>query len=165
MATRSAGFEKFLASIECLDAAQSTRIRDRFVSEFVDQSDRQFDESIRHRREFPDGEAYTGYLWDFIRARAIISEAELWERVTRREWVYAMWDIHSSDRILIKDYWRFPKESVLIGRPPALIRSGQAYLPEDLYLFDDSYAWVAATTHDEMDGKRFCLWAGTPYAT
>jgi hypothetical protein len=160
-----AGFEAFRASVKCLDYEQSTRIRDRFISEFIDQGDPLFDESILQRHDFPDGKAYTGYLWDFIGARALVSEGELWARVTRREWIYAMWDIHSSNRILIKDYWRFPKNSILVGQPPELIREGQAYLPEDLYLFDDSYAWVAATTHDEIDGERFCLWAGAPYVT
>jgi hypothetical protein len=158
-------FEDFDARIQRLDAEQSLRIRKRFIDEFIDQDAPGFDESIRRLVAFTDGMAQTGYLWDFIKARTLIDEADLWDRVNRRDWVYVMWDIHSSDRILIEDYWRYPKDSVLISRPPGTVQAGQSFLPEDLYLFDDSFAWVAATTHDEIDGRRFCLWAGAPYLT
>lgn len=155
-------FEDFKASVDCLSPDLSQRVRERFIQEFIDQTDASFAESI-HQHRFADGMAYTGYLWDFIKGRTLIDESELWSRVERRDWIYAMWDIHSSEHIRIAGYWRFPKDAVLVSRPPARVREGQRYLPEDLYLFDDSFAWVAAVTHDEIERKRFCLWAGEPY--
>jgi hypothetical protein len=161
----TAEFHDFDASVEVVDVVEAGRVRERFLDAFIDEDAPRFDETIRRRVAFSDGMAYTGYLWDFIKGRVLIDEVDLWERVDRRGWVYVMWDVHSSDRILIDDYWRYPKESVLIGRPPAVIEAGQRFLPEDLYLFDDSFAWVAAVTHDEIDGRRFCLWAGGAFLT
>lgn len=165
MAGRFEYFEDLKAAVQCLDVGQSQRIRERFIDEFVDQDAPGFGAYIRRREDFADGPAYTGYLWDFLGGRTLIDEAELWNRVNRRDWIYVMWDIHSADRIRIEDYWRFPKESALICRPPGVVQAGQRFLPGDLFLFDDSIAWVAATTHDKIDRKRFCLWAGAPYAT
>lgn len=161
----AARFDDFKTSVECLSSELSHQIRERFVDEFIDHSDPLFEETIGQFHEFADGRAYTGYLWDFIKSRVLIDEAELWSRVNRRDWIYAMWDIHTSEHIRVEGYWRFPKESVLVSRPPAGVQNGQAFLPDDLYLFDDSFAWVAATTHDEIDRKRYCLWAGGPFIT
>jgi hypothetical protein len=102
--------------------------------------------------------AYTGYLWDFLRNRDPISEEEVWKRVEPVEQVYIMWDINSSDRIQIPNYWRFPKDAV-IQSSPSILRMGAAFLPEDFYMFDDSCDWAGVLTHEWIDSSRYCLWS------
>jgi hypothetical protein len=77
--------------------------------------------------------------------------------------VYAMWDIHSRERILIPNYWKYPKAAILRGMGSDLLPAAPE-LPEDLYLFDDSLEWTLITTHENDGRRRLCFAAGTAAA-
>jgi len=70
-----------------------------------------------------------------------------------------MWDIHTKERIFIKDYWKFKKKAVLKMKANLLFE-GEIHLPEDIYIFDDSFNWTIAKTHEDIDGERYCLTMG-----
>lgn len=57
------------------------------------------------------------------------------------------WDIHSCERILIPDYWKFPKKSCLELNFNDLC-SNRKFLPEDIYIFDRSFKWTIVFTHE-----------------
>ncbi len=37
---------------------------------------------------------------------------------------------------------------------------GKEFLPEDIYIFDSSLTWTLIKTHEEINGKRYCLKTG-----
>ena len=60
-------------------------------------------------------------------------------------------------RILIPDYWKYPKESVLKMTSQEFMRNRDS-LPDDIYVMDDTFEWSIAFTHEEdAQQKRFCL--------
>jgi hypothetical protein len=95
-------------------------------------------------------------LWDCLKNPRRIALRALLKRVLGKKQVFVLWDIHSSDRIWIRDYWLFPKSSVL-EVPTEVLVSNLVFLPEDVYLFDKSFRWSLILTHEDIHGGRFCL--------
>lgn len=67
---------------------------------------------------------------------------------------------HSCERILIEDYWKFDKDSVIEIDFNVLLE-GEAYLPEDIYIFDKNMTWTLIKTHEDINGHCYCLKSGT----
>jgi hypothetical protein len=150
----------FRAQVTELNDAESTQIRHSFVESFINQDHPRFAEGIKSMRRFRDGLAYTHYLWDFLKSPTIIDEDDLWQRILGFDQLLVMWDIHSAELIRIPDYWKFPNATVLSCSSDVAFQ-GRRFLPEDLYLFDDSYRWVGVSTHEIVEDRRYCLWQGT----
>lgn len=70
-----------------------------------------------------------------------------------------LWDIHTAERIFIEDYWKFGKNNVL-KLEFAELMNNLHYLPDDIYILDENYAWTIALTHEYIDDKRWCLKSG-----
>jgi hypothetical protein len=158
MSTPFDSLETFAASVQQLPPGDADDVRSRFVAERVDTETAEAKQHLRLEPR-PDGLVYRGYLWDFLASSEVASEDEIWRRVESVPHLLAMWDLHSKDRVWTPDYFKFPKGTVLRA-DPATLRRGLKYLPEDLYLFDDSCSWAGVLTHEWIDDKRFCLWAG-----
>lgn len=151
--------DAFRAAVVVVPAQEAEQLRADFVASRLDpQYKAQASEALA-LRQFRDGLAYTGYLWDFLADKEVVQETTIWHRVSARDAVFAMWDIHSTERIRIPDYFKFPKDAVLRADPESLGR-GLPFLPEDLYLFDDTFEWAGALTHEWVDDERFCVWSG-----
>ena len=74
--------------------------------------------------------------------------------------VFVFWDIHMKERILIENYWNFGKETVLKLYYKELLEN-MNYLPEDIYIFDESLTWTLILTHEYIDDNtRWCLKSG-----
>ena len=110
-------------------------------------------------RQFSDGECYQGYLWDCLITPKVISIEEVVKFRAGLKNVFVFWDIHSKDRILIPDYWKFGKDNVLKLKFDELM-DNQEYLPEDIYIFDESIKWTLVLTHEDDNGKRICVKSG-----
>lgn len=98
------------------------------------------------------------YVWDCLKNPTIKSEKtinNIIDNLHSRS-IYVMWDIHTKERIFIEDYWKFDKRSVLKISADIFLK-GEKYLPEDVYIFDDSMEWSIIKTHEEIDDERFCL--------
>jgi hypothetical protein len=104
---------------------------------------------------------YTGYLWDLLVDKHSVTEAKLWRSVeTTASIIYVMWDLHSADRVRVPGYFKFPLGTVARATPEQ-VRGGLKYLPEDLYVFDQTMAWAGALTHECIgDEQRYCVWSG-----
>jgi len=96
-----------------LDDKKSNTLRCKYIDTFVNTNSPYFKENIEQKNIFCDGLCYTGYLWDFLIVTVMITEAEADRLLQEKRNVFVMWDIHSCERILIPDYWKFPKSSVL----------------------------------------------------
>jgi hypothetical protein len=158
MSTPFDSLDAFAAAVEALPPDDADVVRHRFVAERVDMGKAKAKEHLRLEAR-PDGPAYRGYLWDFLAGSEVITEDQIWRRVEAVPHLLAMWDLHSKDRVWTPNHFKFPKGTVLRAGP-ATLRRGLEYLPEDLYLFDDSCSWAGALTHEWIDDVRFCLWAG-----
>jgi hypothetical protein len=152
-------FRAFSSAIEILPTSMAEEVRRSFNAARLDpRYAREAADALR-LHEFSDGPAYTGYLWDFLADKRVVRDDELWDLVRPLASVYVMWDLHSVERVLIPDDFRFPRGTVM-NASPGVIQRGLEYLPEDLYLFDSSYSWAGALTHEYVEDARFCLWSG-----
>lgn len=80
----------------------------------------------------------------------------LCEELLNKKEVLVLWDIHSCDRIFIENYWKFPKDKVIMVDAKWLI-DGLEYLPEDIYIFDYNFSWTYIITHEYDDERRICM--------
>ena len=130
-------------------------IREKYISRFVDPESDHYMRYIAELREFSDGLYYTGYLWDCLKSAVQVEEEDVYDMELDRI-VYVLWDLHSSDRIHIEDYWKFPRRAILRLRFCDLVE-GRECLPEDIYIFDEELTWSLILTHEYDDkGNRFC---------
>ena len=141
----------FLEKVDVIEGPAALELRARWVDVFVDESGDYFQKQIRDWR-FP----YRGYLWDCLRGGQPVSETEVWHRAAKSGSVYVMWDMHDSSRVAIPGYFRFSIGSVLVSSP-GTIEVGHEFLPEVLYIFDKTFEWTTALTHEWVDQSRFCV--------
>lgn len=141
-----------------LGQSKSDILRNEYISAFVNCDSPHYRKFIEQKRMFTDGMCYVGYLWDCLLNMDVISEYRAKMMLTEKRDVFIMWDIHSCERIFIPDYWKYPKTSVLYAAEWS--DSLMSDLPEDLYLFDETFMWSVIFTHETNDkGRRYCLYA------
>ncbi|MBO5417688.1 MAG: hypothetical protein J6A50_03665 [Clostridia bacterium] len=145
-------------NIKIYGESKSKEIRNKFTNIFINKESPYYLNLIEKMEMYCDGLCYDGYLWDCLENFKVISEKDANEMIKEKERIFVMWDIHSCQKIFIPDYWKFPKESVLcIEKWDEAIKKE---LPEDIYLFDESFQWSVIFTHeDDSDGERYCLLA------
>mgnify|MGYP004473051747 FL=1 len=143
-------------TITILDSTKSDTLRCEYIKNFINTSSLYYKENIERKILFSDGLCYTGYLWDCLLKPTVISECKANQFLQGKRRMFIMWDIHSCERILIPNYWKFPKTKII--STDAGIESFKHDLPEDVYIFDDTFSWSVIYTH-ETDEKeeRYCL--------
>lgn len=140
-----------------LGQSKSDILRNEYISAFVNCDSPHYRKFIEQKRMFTDGMCYVGYLWDCLLNMDVISEYRAKMMLTEKRDVFIMWDIHSCERIFIPDYWKYPKTSVLYAAEWS--DSLMSDLPEDLYLFDETFMWSVIFIHETNDkGRRYCLY-------
>ena len=140
-----------------LGQSKSDILRNEYISAFVNCDSPHYRKFIEQKRMFTDGMCYVGYLWNCLLNMDVISEYRAKMMLTEKRDVFIMWDIHSCERIFIPDYWKYPKTSVLYTGEWS--DSLMSELPEDLYLFDETFMWSVIFTHETNDkGRRYCLY-------
>ena len=152
-------FEDFQKRTDVITGSEADLIRDKYITKFVDIYSDYYKKYITIKELFKDGQFYVGYLWDCLKCPELKTEKQIIDSVELMggQVIYVLWDLHSSEKILIKDYWKFPKEAVLRIRCDDLL-AGLKYLPEDIYLFDKEFIWSLIFTHEYYDdGSRYCL--------
>lgn len=145
-----------------LTGADAECIRNIFLESFIDVNSDYYQHYIQQRVLFSDGWCYSGYLWECIRDKKTVSCRYILEHIKMQEGpIYILWDIHSSERIFVHDYWKYPKTAVL-KTDARNIECIIDELPEDCYFFDETLSWIAAFTHEELKPrKRMCFFAKT----
>ena len=96
-----------------LDGEESVRIRNKYIHSFIDTTSKYYVDKIRTQIKFTDGMCYTGYLWDCLLERKVISEQQGVQLLNKKRDIYLMWDIHSAQKILVPNYWKYPKKSLI----------------------------------------------------
>lgn len=153
--------EDFKERVTVITGPEADRIRDRYIDRFVDTGSQYYAAYIEMRKRYRDGLYYFGYLWDTLKHRRVIPEAEILDRPNLAgEAVYAMWDLHSEEKIFIEDYWKFPREAVLELSYADLI-AGLEHLPKDIYIFGRDYTWSLILTHESWDAHDG--WEANPH--
>jgi hypothetical protein len=152
--------DQFKRNVGVLAAWPAAVARQKFIQTSLDTETDFFRHNIKSKRRFSDGNCYEGYLWDCLARYSKVSFKTILRRLLRYKKVLAFWDIHSHDRILIEDYWLFPKHAVLEIRSE-ILAANLVFLPQDLYIFDDSFSWALILTH-EYDEKGDIFLAARP---
>lgn len=139
-----------------LDMEKSSQIRKKYIDAFVDTSSHYYVNQILKMELFSDGLCYIGYLWDCLKKAVVIPHSECEQFLNAKHNIFVMWDIHSAERIVVPNYWKYPKNQVLcINQWDQSIRRE---LPEDIYLFDESFSWSVVFTHEtDANDDPFCL--------
>ena len=140
-----------------LDQEKSDALRRQYINAFVNTESLHYKEYVEQKKTFSDGMCYTGYLWDCFLHPRVVSKKQLELQLKEKRNIYIMWDIHSCERIFIPDYWKFPKESVLFSE--TWQDAYKDILPEDIYIFDDTFSWSAVYTHEiDLQNEDYCLY-------
>lgn len=133
--------------------------RKKYIDVFIDKLQDGYAENIMTLRQYSDGYCYKGYLWDYFKKAIVVTERFCldWIEDNAMGCIKVLWDIHSKDNIFIENYWKYPKHSILCLCKSEL-RTIIGSLPEDIYIYDDTYRWTIALTHEQINEKhRFCL--------
>ena len=153
------GLGEFRAAVEVLPHASADALRAVFIERFVDTDHPAFGARLNAMKQFSDGSFYTGYLWEFLRSPSRVDEPTAWQQILAGAWTYVMWDMKSADQIHDPRYTNFDRSAVL-RLAPEVAFTGQSFLIEDLYFFDDSWEWCVALTHEYVEvnpPRRLCL--------
>ena len=136
---------------------EAARVRSRFISDYVDVDSEWYKSRIAELKRYRDGEFYSGYLWEVVPNYTRISKEEAAVLAQHLGPSYALWDLHSAEKIVVPDYWKFARDAVLHGAAADLY-DARGILPKDLYVVRESYEVCLILTHeDEPDGVEIIL--------
>lgn len=151
---------EFKKEIEIITENKAKNLRKQYIETFIVTKKDYFKKYIQVRHNYSDGMCYIGYLWDCLKETFVIDLKYIQGMANELNKVYVFWDIHTKERILIADYWKFGKETVLKLDFKTLLMN-EEYLPEDIYIFDEGLTWTLILTHEYYDDdKRWCLKSG-----
>lgn len=150
---------QFKNLIRVVSKSEAFKIRDDYINRFIDVNKEHYKKYVATFQEYSDGICYTGYLWDCLKEPKIVDFQSIKALSHKLNEVFVLWDIHTKERIFIKDYWKFGKDEVLYLNF-SLLLDNLVYLPEDIYIFDKSLNWTFILTHEEINGKRWCIQSG-----
>jgi len=149
--------EDFKRRITIITGNEASVIRKKYIGQFVDITSDHFNKYIAVKKRCKDGVCYSGYLWDCLKHSIQVTEGQILNNQLPDQLLYVLWDLHSSNKIFNKDYWKFPKEAILKFWYHDL-SAGLSFLPEDIYIFDEGLTWSFVLTHEYDDkDNRFCL--------
>lgn len=135
---------------------KAKQLRSLYINKYIDKEGDYYKNRILKLIECSDGFCYQGYLWDCLNSMQLISEMESEQYIKDFKNILIMWDINSKDYIFIPDYWKYPKEAIL----SLSAREYERYkhdLPEDIYIFDDTFTWSVILTHETTyEDERYC---------
>lgn len=152
-------FNEFKQQAIVYPKEDSYLFRNSYISKFVNTNSEHYKKYIESVKEYSDGTCYTGYLWDCLINPVVISIEDVTGKYSFLGNVLVFWDIHTKDRILIDDYWKFGKDTVIEIAFNTLL-DNLNYLPEDIYICNRSLDWTLVLTHEDNNGKRICVKSG-----
>ncbi len=151
-----------------IDQAIADHLRHNFLETFTDKTLPFYQKTLRMRR-FSDGMCYMGYIWEVLKKpyTIITREAALALLCNKAE-VYVLWDIRTIKNVAQRFQYKVPKDMVIRTDGQSLAEQLRAdfaslaepvsFLPEDIYVFDDSLSWFIAFTHEPDErGEIMCM--------
>ena len=150
---------EFKKNVTVLDKDSANILRCSYINTFIDINKPYYKETIQVLRKYSDGYCYTGYLWDCLISPVIITFDYL-KKLTISADVYVFWDIHTKDRIFVDNYWKFKKNDVIKLNYNVLL-DNLKYLPEDIYIFNNTLKWTLILTHEtDLNNIDICIKSG-----
>lgn len=128
--------------------------RQKFMRKFLDVSS-----DILHGNYFNDrilktvdGLLHTGYFWDLFKNPMVIDEKFVFDFLASlSNDIYILWDNNIFNQKI--NYPIFSGLEVL----PQELGDLLSTLPSDIYLFDETFKWAFALTHEDVNDKRYCV--------
>lgn len=155
-------FNEFSRAVTIIAPVEAEKYRKQYIRTFVNRECQYYKDKIKTLKHFSDGWCYTGYLWDCLHTAWPIHWNTVVSYRNVLHDVLVFWDIHSCERILIPDYWKFPKNACLELSYTELCLH-RNWLPEDIYIFDRSYTWTIVFTHETTENEQpLFLQSGEP---
>lgn len=142
-----------------ITGTKASTIRRKFLDSFVDKNSMWYIEILSQVKS-SGGSHYYGYLWDcFYRNNLHVFFMEEIDKYLHHSEVYLCWDNHPSNYFTMQvPSWGFPKNS-LLKLSGSEVKSMMPCLPQDFYLFDATFSWAIAVTHEEStSGKSICYY-------
>ena len=153
-------FEDFLRKTQLIVRYEADQLIQRYISRFIDMDSNYYKEYIATYKKFSDGWFYIGYLWDCLKNRKMIREEKAMLRACVNSSVFVFWDLHSSVDMGAQGYWKKFQRPLVLSLKYGDLPSGRQYLPDDVYIFDETYSWTLVFTHEYISGQqRVCYWA------
>jgi hypothetical protein len=145
--------ESFKELVQVFDEVKSNELRKKYKDTFINQKEEDYERHIGFK-ESEGIQYYDGYLWDFLIIFHAVLEDEIYQNLKNLDQkVYVMWDLHSKER----SYPNFRRD-VEINVNSIDLLHGLEFLPEDIYIFDDSFQWTMILTHeDTREETRACF--------
>ncbi len=151
-----------------LEKAPADKLRQDFIEKFTEKSLPYYQKTLR-MRQFFDGMCYMGYIWEVLKKPyAIVTREDALARLGTRDEVYVLWDIRTMKNVAQAFRYKVPKDMVIRTDGESLAEQLRAdfaplaeqvsFLPEDIYVFDDSLSWFLAFTHEPDErGNIMCM--------
>lgn len=130
------------------------KIRKKYIDNFLDVSSDILHEEYFNNRILKtiDGLFHTGYFWELFKKPKIIGEKFIFDFLKElSNDIYILWDNNIFNKKI-----NYPIFSILKVLPQE-IENMLLTLPSDIYLFDETFKWTFALTHEEVNGKRYCV--------
>lgn len=153
-------FKEFNSLIKIINGDKAQDMRNEYIKYFINKNSDIYTNNICKKKKYSDGLYYSGYLWESLLSATVINEKILLGQMSLiKNELLLLWDLHSKEKIEVKDYWRFPREVILLGFARDFI-SGLEFLPEDIYFFDTQCERSYILTHESTIGDaRLCYLA------
>ncbi|WP_025026342.1 DUF4275 family protein [Caldalkalibacillus mannanilyticus] len=127
-----------------LPLEESKKLREKYIASFIDTEGLYYKNYILEKED--------GFLWDCFISANTIELSEILQSPFLKKAVYVLWDKTSYTPFL-----HFHIEQVLLIPMEEVLKEPVKYT-EDLYLFDDSFKWTYALTHENNEyGRRLCF--------
>ncbi len=138
-----------------LTGVKANKYRENYINAFVNKNSEIYLNHICVLNKYIDGYCYDAYLWDSLKNPCVKTEKDCMKLLKSYENLYAFWDIHSCEKIVIPNYWKFPKSAVVNLTYLDFLAHINDF-PEDIYFFDETYSWSVVLTHEYIAKERFC---------
>lgn len=144
--------------MKVLQKDESSLVRELYIYAFIDSESEWYINHIKTMQCCVDGLCYDGYLWECLKkGYKFISVQHAIDILQSKKYIYLLYDLHSCEKILQPNYWKYAKAAVLFGSTEEFL-SEMPHLPEDIYVFDDTFTWSVIFTHEITEkGRRICM--------
>ena len=141
--------EAFAAAVRVLSPKEGRAIRARFHEAFLDTASEHYRNGLAVFIAKPPGKGnQRGLLWKALRAYRRVTWDQIRTVMSRSREVFVLWDIENPNPYLPPDHLApFERDTVIACRP-AYLEAAVHLLPDDLYVFDNSFTWAGVLTHE-----------------
>ena len=102
--------------MKVLQKDESSLVRELYIYAFIDSESEWYINHIKTMQFCVDGLCYDGYLWECLKdGYKFISTQHAVDILETNKHIYLLYDIHSCEKILQPNYWKYCKTAVLVG--------------------------------------------------